>query len=221
MCAKSLSQVQEHIRTTDEDSPLHRSIHFSGNDSNLIPLWRSATLLQAEKLFSGSGSHFNLDNLPSSPGSDFSGRCAVQCWTLDLEGAKLFAEYYKQIAAPVEIVLVKIELPRSTLTQGAMTLRYPEDGWKQLVFSSRRGKDPERKDLARRIAGAEVLIGDVSTLNSVSEKELEDWTEIGEKHLLKLPSGEVITQVVFGHNMGSEFEERIREYECKVTIHLV
>ncbi|EME38701.1 hypothetical protein DOTSEDRAFT_28919 [Dothistroma septosporum NZE10] len=191
-----------------------------GKEPTFVPLWRGVTRLQAEHMWSGNmrTGTFSIDSMQDPPATDFSGRRSVQYWTPDLDGAKIYANYSKQIASPAGVALVRIEVPRDVLPK-PLFLRYPNENWQRLIFCSRRGKDPEPRELSRQIAKASLLVGDTcSRFNSVYQG-MSSWTEVKEKHTMKLPDGEIMTQYVFGHIMGDELEEAIDKLEHRTTIH--
>jgi hypothetical protein len=164
---------------------------------------------------------FNIETLDSE-GTDFAPRDKVQCWTPDLEAAKMYAACYKAIAAPSEICLVRLEFPKSLVSEQTMkVLQYPSEEWKRVVYYSRRGyASIEPKGLARQLSQKTTLIvGDIATRTKCDIVQLNSWEQLSEWNVLKLRSGQIATQFVFGHmDANKELANTLNRLESKFTI---
>ncbi|KXT11152.1 hypothetical protein AC579_4948 [Pseudocercospora musae] len=192
-----------------------------GESLDYVPFWRGTSRIDAEGMWKGDmrTGEFDISNQCDPSPTDFSGRRAVHYWTPECGGAQIYARYVKKIAGPAGACLIRIEVPKSLLKkQPTLTLRFPNDDFKQLVWSSRQSKDPP-KDLIRKIMKNSLLIGDTTTAINRAFFSMKEPKELDEKRLQKLPNGAVMTQFVFGHITGDDLEDELNKLKDKVTLH--
>lgn len=220
---RALTDIQlgkEDVTEIIWDRKKFRATTKGGSPLNHIPLWRCTSCVRAEKMWSGPPrtGNFSIANQRSMPPTDFSGLRSVHYWTPDLELAQKYAGYAKKLAEPSSVCLIRIEVPMKLLKEHKpKLLRFPDENFKRLVYFSRNGEDVQPKDLQREIMKHGLLVGDTVTGINRAYNRMQNWTDIGEKHLLKLESGEPVTQFVFGHR-PDDLQDEMNRLEKFTTI---
>ncbi|KAK5709155.1 hypothetical protein LTR17_020031 [Elasticomyces elasticus] len=186
-------------------------VNAAGETLDYLPLWCATSRINTEKMWSGPlrTGKFKLNKLMTRSPSDFSGTQAVYRWTPDLEGAQMDAEYAMKTANPAGICLVRIEMPMSIVQEAqTISLRWPDDEWRQLVYYSRR-RETVPIHLKRKVVKAQMIVGDAAFGPNMKYEKMRGWREVDERCVKKLGSGRPVTQFVFGHSGDCEFEEMI------------
>ncbi|KAK4893608.1 hypothetical protein LTR27_008075 [Elasticomyces elasticus] len=206
------SKVQaDDVTSFSYDHETNTVVNAAGETRDYVPLWCATSRIAAEKMWSGPlrTGKFKLSKLMTNSPSDFSRNQAVYRWTPDLEGAQMAAEYAMKTASPAGICLVRIEMPMRLIQEAqTISLRWPDDEWRQMVYHSRR-KERVPKDLMRKVAKAQMIVGDTAFGLDAKYEKMRDWREVDESCLKKLRSGKPVTQFVFGHSGDCEFEEMV------------
>lgn len=108
--------------------------------------------------------------------------------------------------ATVEPIIVQLSIPnsilRDTSENGLLSLHFPDESWKRLVWHSRNGRRLPQ-DLAK-YHDAILIVGTTSRGNNAMYRKMRSWEEISENHVLKIgPQEANAIQFGFTDHQGS------------------
>jgi hypothetical protein len=152
----------------------------NGEKLSYIHFYQGTSRTRAARMWYGDNGDgkFTIRPLWSHPGGDFAGASMTWYFTPDLETVRRYAEYIKPMLDPGDgVCLVRIEVPKEELNRiRALSLRYPSENWKRVVFASRSRSFLESKDLARKLESCDLLVGDIATHLKRHYRKLADWS---------------------------------------------
>ncbi|KAI9662019.1 MAG: hypothetical protein M1831_002934 [Alyxoria varia] len=208
------------------DSPT-TSYTFASGSGRMFPpqgdqpgdtiLWQSTCRVWAESMWPGARREglWQLAPLVSPSPTDFNGRHAMFYFTNQVEGAKFYLRYLRDIDNAGGVCLVRVAVPNRIIENAQpFLLHFPSDTFKKTIWFSRRGQP--LKGNVDEVAGHKLLIGHTCRGDARTFHQMSSWTEVSEHNLVYLngPRGHkdsYMTQFVFGEALEDEINRRCQQ----------
>lgn len=144
-------------------------------------LWRAGSKVKAHLFYDKATQEIDLNKISCIPG-DFSATNKVVYWTPQKETAERYARWYKVLTPIAELCFIQAAVPEVFTLPLRTTYLWtgerenPTDEWRNLIWHSRRGKDPPTE--LEHLANTQLLIGHLASEKDAKYEKMTSYQEI-------------------------------------------